>query len=105
MSIRLGSRVTLAVAILVMLVVPTFAQRYWPASDLGTLGENREVAYAINDAGQVVGSSRIGSLYSAFVWTASDGINALPNPIASAYAINNAGQVVGSSFGSSRALL
>ena len=77
--------------------------------DLGDLGGGHSIAYAINDAGQVVGRSWLsrfiegyGQPYSAFVWTADQGMHGLgtltPGPSASAaYGINEAGQVVGMS--------
>ncbi len=75
--------------------------------DLGDLGGAHSVAYAINDAGQVVGRSWLstiipdyGQVYRAFLWTADQGMRNLgtlgTGPSATtAYAINEAGQVVG----------
>jgi probable HAF family extracellular repeat protein len=75
--------------------------------DLGDLGGGHSIAYAINDAGQVVGRSWLstaipdyGFPYRAFLWTSGQGIRSLgtlsTGPSASvAYGINEAGQVVG----------
>jgi probable HAF family extracellular repeat protein len=77
--------------------------------DLGDLGGGYSVAYAINDAGQVVGRSWLsvavpdyGVLYKAFLWTAGAGIRSLGDlwlgpSTSAAYGINEAGQVVGGS--------
>jgi probable HAF family extracellular repeat protein len=77
--------------------------------DLGDLGGGYSVAYAINDAGQVVGKSWLsrsvpeyGILMSAFMWTADHGIRDLGSlwsgpSLTVAYGINEAGQVVGES--------
>ena len=75
--------------------------------DLGGLGDGHSVAYAINDAGQVVGRSWLaqgitdyGLPYRAFLWTSDHGMRNLgtlaTGPSASAaYGINEAGQVAG----------
>jgi probable HAF family extracellular repeat protein len=75
--------------------------------DLGDLGGGHSIAYAINDAGQVVGRSWLATVipeygipYRAFLWTSDDGMRNLGSletgPSASAgYGINEAGQVVG----------
>ncbi len=75
--------------------------------DLGDLGGGHSVAYAINDAGQVVGRSWLsaaipdyGFPYRAFLWTSGQGMRNLGSlstgPSASAaYGINETGQVVG----------
>ena len=75
--------------------------------DLGDLGGGFSIAYAINDAGQVVGRSwlsqiitEFGQAYSAFIWTSADGMRAIGRlwggpEISVAYGINEAGQVVG----------
>ena len=66
-------------------------------TDLGTLGGHCD-ATGINDAGQVVGSCAGSG--SAFIWTASAGMTALPwIGIAGASAINASGQVTGSCHG------
>ena len=75
--------------------------------DLGDLGGGHSIAYAINDAGQVVGRSWLstyiedyGLPYRAFLWTSDQGMRNLGSvaavPSASAaYGINESGQVVG----------
>jgi probable HAF family extracellular repeat protein len=81
--------------------------------DLGTLGGNSASAAAINNLGQVVGSSVNASGQShAFLWQngAMSDLGTLPGGFASsATAINNAGQIVGGSattnFGPTHAVL
>jgi probable HAF family extracellular repeat protein len=77
--------------------------------DLGDLGGGYSVAYAINDAGQVVGRSWLsvivpdyGVLYKAFLWTPGQGMRSLGDlwsgpSTSAAHGINDAGQVVGAS--------
>ncbi len=77
--------------------------------DLGDLGGGYSVAYAVNDAGQVVGKSWLsrgvegyGILLSAFLWTSDEGMRDLGGlwagpSLTAAYGINEAGQVVGGS--------
>ena len=70
--------------------------------DLGTLGDDGSVAEAVNDAGQVVGSSSVASgVERAFIWTAHDGMVALPslteNGGSAAHDINDRGTIVGNS--------
>jgi probable HAF family extracellular repeat protein len=67
--------------------------------DLGGLpGSTQSSAYSINDAGQVVGLSRIGDYEHATEWSGGSIIDLLPGSTSSdsvAESINDAGQVVG----------
>jgi probable HAF family extracellular repeat protein len=77
--------------------------------DLGDLGGGHSVAYAINDAGQVVGKSWLstgvegyGIFLRGFLWTSDQGMRDLGGlwlgpHLTAAYGINEAGQVVGES--------
>jgi probable HAF family extracellular repeat protein len=72
-------------------------------TDLGTLpGDNGAVAQAINDSGQVAGTSQFVDEYDnfaseePFLWDATNGMQALPvGRFGDAYGINHNGQVVG----------
>ena len=66
--------------------------------DLGTLGGGSSIAYAVNDLGQVVGTSFDAGVSHAFSWTSADGMIALGTLGGSssyAQALNDRGQVVG----------
>jgi probable HAF family extracellular repeat protein len=64
------------------------------AIDLGTLGGARSSAQAINDRGQIVGTSDVPDGAShAFRWSATDGMHDIG--IGSTYDISNRGQIVG----------
>ena len=70
--------------------------------DLGFLpGGDYSVALAINDAGQVVGSSNSANGMHGFVWTSANGMTQLPSVSgaddSSAFAINQSGQIAGAS--------
>lgn len=68
--------------------------------DLGTLGGPSSVAYALNEAGQVVGSADLaGGSPRAFLWQQGlmRDLGTLGGDSSVAYDINEAGQVVGSS--------
>jgi probable HAF family extracellular repeat protein len=66
--------------------------------DLGSFGGTPSEAYAINDAGQVVGFSQDAlSRNRAFIWSEGvmQGLGTLGGQTSWAYSINNSGQVVG----------
>ncbi|HEY6249848.1 MAG TPA: hypothetical protein VI685_07785 [Candidatus Angelobacter sp.] len=70
--------------------------------DLGFLpGGDYSVALAINDAGQVVGTSNSKDGMHGFLWTSANGLTQLATlsgaDASSAYAINQSGQIVGAS--------
>jgi probable HAF family extracellular repeat protein len=76
--------------------------------DLGTLGGNSSVAFAISNDGKVVGRSDIsttrqrGSVFHAFVWTATEGMKDLGSITsrqwAQAMALNETGLIVGQTW-------
>lgn len=68
--------------------------------DLGFLpGGDYSVAFAINDTGQVVGTSNTQNGLRAFLWTSATNLTQLPmlsrTNSSSAYAINQAGEIAG----------
>jgi probable HAF family extracellular repeat protein len=70
--------------------------------DLGFLpGGDYSVAIAINDAGQIVGTSNSTNGMHGFLWTNANGLTQLPSlqgtSTSSAYAINQSGQIAGAS--------
>jgi probable HAF family extracellular repeat protein len=78
--------VLLTISILLLLPAVTMAQTQYTITDLGTFeGCNDSDAYAINNLGQVVGSS-----CGAFLWQNGTMINLGGGPSITAYAINNA---------------
>jgi len=71
--------------------------------DIGTIaGETDSIAYAVNQAGQVVGYNiGTGSVLPAFRWTNKGGmriLDGLGGVTGIAYSVNNAGQIVGAYF-------
>lgn len=87
---------------------PSGGSRAWfyngvTAQDIGTLGGADSYAFALNNAGQVVGTSAIGNgpLFHAYLWSARTGMQDLGTLAgrgsSSAVAINNGGQVAGGS--------
>lgn len=70
--------------------------------DLGILaGGDYSVAFGINDAGQVVGTSNSQNGMHGFLWTSQTGLQELPSlsgtNSSSAYAINHGGEIAGAS--------
>ncbi len=80
-------------------VIPPATPSY-TITDLGTLGGTTTKGYGINENGQVVGASKIGSYMHAFLW--DDGtmtnLGALGAYGSWAYDINDVSQVVGGSY-------
>lgn len=69
--------------------------------DLGDLGGGEASAHAINDAGQVVGNSKVSAFRDhSFLWQGGEmtDIGTLGGSISFAWDVNAAGQIVGSSF-------
>jgi probable HAF family extracellular repeat protein len=85
-----------------VLVLPARAQISFTLTDLGTLGGSYSVAYAINDAGYIVGESNLAGdgASRAFSYTPGVGLadlGSLGGTRSVAYALNASGQVVGES--------
>jgi probable HAF family extracellular repeat protein len=77
-------------------------------SDLGTLGGDNSSAKAVNDHGQVAGTSQApDGVYHAFSWTAAGGMVDLGElGLDTAVVINNSGQIAGTTVGgAARAVL
>src|SRR5690348_7952200 len=93
-----------SIGILVLMELTAWCQNY-EVIDLGTLGGTNSFAYAINDAGQVVGSSTLAGSAFAHAFLFSNGsmqdLGTLGGNGSSASGINDSGQVVGSASTSS----
>jgi probable HAF family extracellular repeat protein len=78
---------------------PAIAATTYTLTDLGTLGGSESFAYAINEAGQVIGHSYLAgdTAQHAFVWDAGvmTDLGTFGGSESFAYDINEAGQVVG----------
>ena len=97
-----------------MLASSASAQKYhafiWNSSsgltDLGTLGGGSSYAFGINDSGQVVGYSEVGTTHHAFTWTASGGMVDLGTPPGCTWSqgemINASGEISGEAINSNR---
>jgi len=88
---------TSAVAV-VAKAAPSSHTRSYSITDLGTLGGPSSTAFAINNRGQIVGSSDLsgGSVSHAFLYSHGRMIDLLPGPAnSSANDINNRGKIVG----------
>lgn len=107
---KLGTRFFAAITISVMLALnfsfagpsPVYAANF-TMTDLGTLGGRDSMAWAINEAGKVVGESNIGgdAEYHAFVWDTVGGmmdLGTLGGSWSRARALNEVGQVVGDAY-------
>jgi len=87
-------------ALLSLLALPVSAQPY-KTTQLGTLGGDYSVAFAVNSQGQVTGESRTsnGQIH-ALLWTKSGGmqdLGTLGGDASSGQAINDSGQIAGES--------
>ena len=98
-----GTVVLLALVVMSTLAQPTSAiSMRVTMTDLGTLGGDQSRAYAVNDAGQVVGVAQMTSRdYHAFLWKSGvmTDLGTLGGGYSAAYGINEAGQIVGESDG------
>jgi probable HAF family extracellular repeat protein len=95
------SRLVLTAATLLLTSVSAQAVTRYRVTDLGDLpgGTDHSYALGINDAGQVVGvGNHRPSSDSAFLWTASRGMQNLGANFSAAVDINNAGQIVGERY-------
>tara|TARA_R100000306_G_C4382659_1_gene147237 strand:+ start:31416 stop:32528 length:1113 start_codon:yes stop_codon:yes gene_type:complete len=66
--------------------------------NLGSLGNDKSIAYDSNETGEVVGTSIVNGQYRGFIWRADTGMTAVPCPPAatcSARGINSEGVVTG----------
>ena len=93
---------TLSLLVVLVLFVAPDALAQYAVIDLGTLGGTRSSATAVNQHGQVIGSSWTAgdAALHAFSWTAEGGmvdLGTLGGAISVALAVNDHGQVVGHS--------
>ena len=97
---------TLTLVLVVLLCCGAVAQaQEYDFYDLGTLGGSLSQAYAVNDAGQVVGWSMINSnpnQAQAFLWDTDSGLvnlgTAMGVSFSSAYGISESGQIAGEAY-------
>jgi probable HAF family extracellular repeat protein len=97
-------RVSFTALLMIIAVSSLSAAQQYTVTDLGTLeGVGTSVALAVNDIGQVVGTSETTSAYvHAFLWTSGKGMIDLGllnanDFFSNAYGVNKSGQVVGQS--------
>jgi probable HAF family extracellular repeat protein len=82
------------------------AVQTYAVTDLGSLGSNRASGYAVNNAGQVAGTSATAAQFDhAFLWTAGvmTDLGTLGGDYSFAYGINTTGDVAGTAYSSSSA--
>jgi probable HAF family extracellular repeat protein len=96
---RSKSILVLVLVLVVSACLRAEAEALYYITDLGTLAGSRTYAIAINDFGQITGSSRIpGAGNHAYFWDSTNGmidIGTFGGTESLAYGINNLGQVVG----------
>ena len=91
---------SLATALLVLLAAPSAQAQTWRITDLGTLGGSHSCANAINNKGDIVGTSSLKDMKTerAVLWTKSGMVElgAIDGfPAADAIGISDAGTIVG----------